>query len=135
MLYTPLLPGAAAGTLEPRHVVVLLREELRQTELRLGRVTGADPDHDRLDVITLDGREQRIGYEHLIVALRAVSRTFPVPGLVEHAIRDKAGGGRRGWPARFPPGRMPEARPLSLPHPRRVDRTDPLRRGRCPQGR
>ena len=28
MLYTPLLPGAAAGTLEPRHVVVPLREEL-----------------------------------------------------------------------------------------------------------
>jgi len=37
MLYTPLLPGAAAGTLEPRHVVVPLREELRDTELRLGR--------------------------------------------------------------------------------------------------
>ncbi len=27
MLYTPLLPGAAGGTLEPRHVVVPLREE------------------------------------------------------------------------------------------------------------
>ena len=32
MLYTPLLPGAAAGTLEPRHVVVPLREELRRTD-------------------------------------------------------------------------------------------------------
>ena len=28
MLYTPLLPGAAGGTLEPRHVVVPLREQL-----------------------------------------------------------------------------------------------------------
>ena len=36
MLYTPLLPGAAAGTLEPRHVVVPLREELRRTDLQLG---------------------------------------------------------------------------------------------------
>src|ERR1700737_2812772 len=43
MLYTPLLPGAAAGTLEPRHVVVPLREELARTELRVGVVTGADP--------------------------------------------------------------------------------------------
>ncbi|MGK2938727.1 MAG: FAD-dependent oxidoreductase, partial [Solirubrobacteraceae bacterium] len=43
MLYTPLLPGAAAGTLEPRHVVVPLREELSATDLRLGRVTSADP--------------------------------------------------------------------------------------------
>jgi NADH:ubiquinone reductase (H+-translocating) len=32
MLYTPLLPGAAAGTLEPRHVVVPLREQLHRTE-------------------------------------------------------------------------------------------------------
>ena len=42
MLYTPLLPGAAAGTLEPRHVVVPLRERLKRTELRLGWVTGGD---------------------------------------------------------------------------------------------
>ena len=44
MLYTPLLPGAAAGTLEPRHVVVPLREHLKRTDLLLGHVTGADPD-------------------------------------------------------------------------------------------
>ena len=43
LLYTPLLPGAAAGSLEPRHVVVPLREELDWTEVRLARVTGADP--------------------------------------------------------------------------------------------
>ena len=36
MLYTPLLPGAAAGTLEPRHVVVPLREALDRTDLRIG---------------------------------------------------------------------------------------------------
>jgi NADH:ubiquinone reductase (H+-translocating) len=43
LLYTPLLPGAAAGTLEPRHVVVPLREELKSTDIRLGCVTGGDP--------------------------------------------------------------------------------------------
>ena len=42
MLYTPLLPGAAGGTLEPRHVVVPLREQLRRTELYLGG-SGAHP--------------------------------------------------------------------------------------------
>ena len=35
LLYTPLLPGAASGTLEPRHVVVPLREELDHTDIRL----------------------------------------------------------------------------------------------------
>src|SRR5207302_11242174 len=43
LLYTPLLPGAAAGTLEPRHVVIPLREELSRTQVMLGRLTGADP--------------------------------------------------------------------------------------------
>ena len=37
LLYTPLLPGAASGSLEPRHVVVPLREELEWTEIRLAR--------------------------------------------------------------------------------------------------
>src|SRR3954453_3773887 len=55
MLYTPLLPGAAAGTLEPRHVVVPLREELKRTHLRLGTVVGGDPDTSSLQVKTLKG--------------------------------------------------------------------------------
>jgi len=51
LLYTPLLPGAAAGTLEPRHVVVPLREELDKTDLRLGRVTGASPERNELHYV------------------------------------------------------------------------------------
>ncbi len=86
MLYTPLLPGAAAGTLEPRHVVVPLREELRTIDLRLGTVTGADPDQKTIDVTTATGNEERLRYDHLIVALGSVSRTLPVPGLAEHAV-------------------------------------------------
>jgi NADH dehydrogenase len=86
MLYTPLLPGAAAGTLEPRHVVVPLREELDHTDLRLGRVTGADPRRSCLDVASLEGHVEQIPYDHLIVALGSVSRTLPIPGLAEHAI-------------------------------------------------
>jgi NADH dehydrogenase len=86
LLYTPLLPGAAAGTLEPRHVVVPLREELDSTDIRLGRVTGADPNARRLDYVTLDGREESIEYDQLVVALGSISRVVPVPGLAEHGI-------------------------------------------------
>ena len=39
MLYTPFLPEAAAGMLEPRHVVTPLRDILTRTYLRLGAVT------------------------------------------------------------------------------------------------
>ena len=43
MLYTPFLPEAAAGTLEPRHVVTPLREILDRTYLRLGAIEAHDP--------------------------------------------------------------------------------------------
>ncbi len=47
MLYTPLLPGAAGATLDPRHVVVPLRSQLRHTDLLIGRVTDGDPGRGR----------------------------------------------------------------------------------------
>jgi NADH dehydrogenase len=86
MLYSPLLPGAAAGTLEPRHVVVPLRERLKRTELRLGWVTGGDPASNALEVELIAGHRHTFSYDQLVIALGSVSRTFPVPGLTEHAI-------------------------------------------------
>ena len=85
MLYTPLLPGAAAGTLEPRHVVVPLREKLKRTDLRIGSVTGADPDRNELRIHTLEGHDETLPYDQLVIALGSVSRTLPIPGLKEHA--------------------------------------------------
>ncbi|MDX6726811.1 MAG: hypothetical protein QOK49_1616 [Baekduia sp.] len=90
MLYTPLLPGAAAGTLEPRHVVVPLREELGRTHLRLGTVVGGTPDDQTLQVRTLKGNIEDLSYDHLVVALGSVSRTLPIPGLAEHGIGFKS---------------------------------------------
>jgi NADH:ubiquinone reductase (H+-translocating) len=86
LLYTPLLPGAASGSLEPRHVVVPLREELDWTEMRLGRVESADPARNELAMRTVDGREEVLHYDQLIVSLGSVSRVLPVPGLAEHAL-------------------------------------------------
>jgi NADH:ubiquinone reductase (H+-translocating) len=86
MLYTPLLPGAASGSLEPRHVVVPLREELDWTDIRLGRVMSADPGRNEVRVHTVDGREETLRYDQLIVTLGSVSRELPVPGLAEHAL-------------------------------------------------
>jgi NADH dehydrogenase len=97
MLYTPLLPGAAAGTLEPRHVVVPLREELRRTELRLGTVVGATPERQTVQVQRTGGGRgappgevEELAYDQLVVALGSVSRTLPIPGLAEHGIGFKS---------------------------------------------
>jgi NADH dehydrogenase len=91
MLFTPLLPEAASGTLEPRHVVVPLRVMCRHAELVLGRVTGADFFVKRVTVDASDGPVE-IGYERLVLAVGSVSRVLPVPGLAEHGhgFRDLA---------------------------------------------
>ena len=84
LLYTPLLPGAASGSLEPRHVVVPLREELEWTNIRLATVTGADPALRELRIVNSEAEEERLRYDHLVVALGSVSRVLPIPGLAEH---------------------------------------------------
>src|SRR4051812_40005799 len=85
MLYTPLLPAAAGGTLEPRHVVVPLREQLHRTKLILGQVKGGDLRAGHVDIVTAAGNEERLRYDQLVVTLGAVSRSLPIPGLAEHS--------------------------------------------------
>ncbi len=90
MLYTPFLPEAAAGTLEPRHVVTPLRDILRRTELRLGAVSGHDPSARTLTISNHEGEDEEIRYDQFLVAVGSVSRSLPVPGLDEHAIGFKS---------------------------------------------
>jgi NADH:quinone reductase (non-electrogenic) len=86
MLYTPMLPEAASGTLEPRHTVVPLRQMCPHAELLLGRVTSIDEERRQVHVETPDAGSFEVHYEQLVIALGAVSRTFPVPGLAEHGL-------------------------------------------------
>jgi NADH dehydrogenase len=85
MLYTPMLPEAASGTLEPRHVVVPLRMMCPHADLILGRATGLDQTRRSVRVETDDGL-LTLEYENLVVALGAISRTLPIPGLADHAL-------------------------------------------------
>ena len=86
MLYTPMLPEAASGTLEPRHTVVPLRQMCPHAELVLGRVTSLDEAAQTAHVETPDAGAFAIGYDQVVLALGAVPRTFPVPGLAEHGL-------------------------------------------------
>ena len=89
MLYTPLLPEAASGTLEPRHTVVPLRVMCPQAELLLGDLTSVDLD-GRTATIETDAGPQLVRWRELVLALGAVPRTVPVPGLREHALSFKS---------------------------------------------
>jgi len=86
MLYTPMLPEAASGTLEPRHVVVPLRQMCPHAQLLLGRVRGLDEERRVVHVETEGAGSFELGYDQLVLALGSVARTFPVPGLAEHAV-------------------------------------------------
>jgi NADH:ubiquinone reductase (H+-translocating) len=89
MLYTPMLPEAASGTLEPRHVVVPLRMMCPHAELLLGRATGVDTDRRQVTVQTEEDVIE-VEYANLVIALGAVSRTLPIPGLAQHALGFKS---------------------------------------------
>ena len=73
MLFTPILPEAASGSLEPRHVVVPLRMMCPHAELLLGRLTRA-----RRGAAHGDGRDRRrrrfeVGYEQAVLALGSIA--------------------------------------------------------------
>jgi len=88
MLYTPLLPEAASGTLEPRHCVVPLRVMCPRAELLLGRVQTLDLEARTAEIET-DGGGQTVMWRQLVIALGAVPRTLPVEGLAEHGLSFK----------------------------------------------
>ncbi|HET6830057.1 MAG TPA: NAD(P)/FAD-dependent oxidoreductase [Solirubrobacterales bacterium] len=90
LLYTPLLPEAAAGTLEPRHVVTPLRDLLKRTYLRMGAVSAHDPVARTVELTTHEGEAEELRYDQLLVAFGSVSRSLPVPGLDRHAIGFKS---------------------------------------------
>ena len=86
MLYTPLLPEAASGTVEPRHAVVPVRVMCPHARLLLGRAMAVDMSARTVTVQPTEGDAIEVGFDTLVVALGAIARTAPVTGLVEHAV-------------------------------------------------
>jgi NADH:ubiquinone reductase (H+-translocating) len=89
-LYTPFLPEAAAGTLEPRHVVTPLREMVKRTYLRIGAIVGHDPEAKTVTLRAKYGETETMPYDQLLLALGSTSRVLPVPGLAQHAVGFKS---------------------------------------------
>ena len=90
LLYTPFLPEAAAGTLEPRHVVTPLRDILHRANLRLGVVDSHDPATKTVGIRNHTGESETLPYDHLVLAPGSISRFLPIPGLSEHAVGFKS---------------------------------------------
>jgi NADH dehydrogenase len=86
MTYQPFLPEAAAGSLEPRHVVVPLRRVLRRCEILSGYVTRVEHARKALTFQPLEGAPVEVPYDVLVMAPGSISRTLPIPGLREQGV-------------------------------------------------
>ena len=86
MTYQPFLPEASAGSLEPRHVVVPLRRVLTRCDVRTARVTRIDHARRVAVLAPHQGEEYELAYAELVVAVGAVPRTLPIPGLADFAV-------------------------------------------------
>jgi NADH dehydrogenase len=89
LLYSPLLPEVAAGAMDPRHVAVPLHGRLKRTRVVLGYAVGADLETRTLTVAPTDepadGTRREVGWDRLVLAPGAVTRTFPISGLEQKA--------------------------------------------------
>jgi NADH:ubiquinone reductase (H+-translocating) len=88
--FTPLLPEAASGTLEPRHAVIALRQLLPRTEVLVGEVVELDVAGRRARAVDLNGERHEISYRALVFSPGSIPQTLPVPGLAEHAVGFKS---------------------------------------------
>jgi len=86
MTYQPFLPEAGAGSIQPRHTVVPLRQTLRDAEVVTGWVTGVEHARKVATVQPLEGDPYEIPYDVLVMAVGAVPRTLPIPGLADWAM-------------------------------------------------
>lgn len=89
MTYQPFLPEAAAGSIEPRHVVVPLRRVLKRCHILNVRVTKIEHGRRTVTVEKPGGVTEEIDYDVLVVALGSVARLMPIPGLAECGIAFK----------------------------------------------
>jgi NADH dehydrogenase len=92
MTYQPFLPETAAGSLEPRHVVVPLRKVLKRCHVVTGMVTGIDHAAKVATVLPVEGPAEQVAYDQIVVAPGSVVRTLPIPGLAEVGIGFKTVG-------------------------------------------
>lgn len=86
LTYQPFLPEAAAGSIEPRHAVVPLRQQLKRCRVVAGTVTTIDHANRTATVQPVAGQPVQLEYDQIVVVPGSVSRTLPIPGLREQAV-------------------------------------------------
>jgi NADH dehydrogenase len=91
-LFYPLLVEAGVGAIEPRHVVVPIRQFLPRGDFRMAEVQGIDLQDQQVEYQVIGCEEpERIHYDHLVFALGSVTKIpTNIPGLREHGFELKS---------------------------------------------
>lgn len=90
MLYVPLLPEVAGGTLDPRRVAVPLRPKLPRTRLVQAHATKVDLNARTCTAVDVEGREQVLEWDRIVLTSGSVTRLLSIPGVAEHAYGFKS---------------------------------------------
>lgn len=87
MVFQPMLPEVAGGSLSPRHVVNPIRTLCKGTRVYKGEVVSIDPDERAINVDAGSYTPNvRFTYDHLVLALGATIDLRRIPGMAEHSL-------------------------------------------------
>ncbi|KAH3668629.1 hypothetical protein OGAPHI_002383 [Ogataea philodendri] len=90
-LFTPLLPSAPTGTIEPRSIVEPIRSIAKRTPAEVtyyeADATDLDYSNNSLKIKFPDSSavEKEVKYDYLVVAVGAQPSTFNIPGVADYA--------------------------------------------------
>jgi NADH:ubiquinone reductase (H+-translocating) len=88
-LLTPMLPQAAAGGIDTRHIVAPIRRVCTDVRYYEAEVEAIDVASRSVLLANVDGPRMQVGYDHLLLALGGVTNYFGIPGVEEHALTIK----------------------------------------------
>src|SRR3974390_2226706 len=94
LLFTPMLSEVAGSSLEPSHITTPLRSSLHSTRFIRARVAGIDLEAHRVSLApgadgTGEDRREEIPYDHLVLALGAVSNYLGMASLEKFSFNFK----------------------------------------------
>jgi len=90
LLFTPMLPQVASGTIETRHIIIPIRTILKRTAFYEGRVKNIDPYGRQVTLYgTNEKRGTSLSYDYLVVALGSQTNFFGNQSVENHAYTMK----------------------------------------------
>ena len=86
ILFTPMLPQVASGTIETRHIVTPIRTLIKKSKFYEAKIRSIDPYGKSVSLIgTNENRETLLNYDILVIALGSKTNFFGMKNVEENA--------------------------------------------------